>query len=208
MKLFKSKSVIPIYAIGVLWLAYAYFFPLYRISDYLIVCGLSIFLYLMAALIINTFFVKEEYKAIDTGDGYVDGLLISAVDNLEKMRLLRNSVWNENFRKHLQSLENDSHQIVEFIKKNPDKCLHVSQFFLYYLPSALKLAENYKELETQGRVGENHTEGLKKIEDFIPELVTAFHKILDDLLEDKVMEASVNIDVIEDMLQKDKYLKE
>jgi 5-bromo-4-chloroindolyl phosphate hydrolysis protein len=208
VKLIKSKSVIPIYSIGLLWLVYSYFFPLYRISDYFIVSLLSLLLYLAVCLVINTFFVKKEYRSIDTGDAYTDELLVSALDNLEKLRLLRSAIWNDNLRKQVQSLENDSRQIVEFIKSNPDKCLHVSQFFLYYLPATLKLVNNYKELEARGQVGKNHTEGIKKIEDFIGELVTAYHKILDDLCEDKVMETSINIDVIEDMLQQDKYLKE
>jgi hypothetical protein len=60
----------------------------------------------------------------------------------------------------------------------------------------------------QGQVGDNHTIGMKKIEEFMNELVVAYHKILDDLCEDKVMETAIDIDVMEKMLQQDEYLKE
>lgn len=208
MKIIKSKSVVPIYSIGLLWLAYSFFFPLYRMSDYVIVFILSFLLYLLVSFGISSAFAKKGYKNIDTGDSYIDEMLITAMDNLERIRLLQNALWNENIRKQIQSLENDSYKIVEFIKNNPDKSSQASQFFLYYLPTTVKLITNYKELEMQGQVGDNRSMGLQKIESFMNELVTAYHKILDDIYEDKVMETSIDIDVMEKMLQQDRYLKE
>jgi 5-bromo-4-chloroindolyl phosphate hydrolysis protein len=201
----KSKSVVQFYLIGLLWLAYAFLFPLYRITDYLIVSILSILLFFFSSYIIST---RKGYENINTGDSYIDEMLITAIDNLEKLRLIRNAIGNENLRKQIKDLDNDSHQIIEFVKKYPDRCSKVSQFFLYYLPTTLKLINNYKELEMQGQVGDNHTIGMKKIEEFMNELVVAYHKILDDLCEDKVMETSIDIDVMEKMLQQDEYLKE
>ncbi len=194
--------------IGLIWLAYAFLFPLYRLSDYVIVIILSFIIYLSVSGIINRFFIKEEYKAVDTGDAYIDELLISALDNLTRMKALRHAIQNDGVKNQIESLENDSYQLIGYIKRYPDKYTKVSQFFLYYLPSTLKLINNYQELEGIGQVGENHSSGMKKTEKFLTELVGVYHKVLDDLLKDKVMEASVDMDVMEEMLQKDKYLSE
>jgi 5-bromo-4-chloroindolyl phosphate hydrolysis protein len=158
-------------------------------------------------LVIPTLFPRKGYEGINTKDPYTDEMLITAIDNLEKLRLIRNAIENEKVRKQIQDLDSDTHKIIELIKKYPDKCSKVSQFFLYYLPTTVKLINNYKELEMQGQVGENHSKGMEKMEGFMNELVIAYRKILDDLSEDKVMEASIDIDVMEKMLQQDEYLK-
>jgi 5-bromo-4-chloroindolyl phosphate hydrolysis protein len=161
-------------------------------------------LYVSVAFVIVNFFTKK--TGIDTGDSYTDELLNTALEHLEKIRLLRSAIWNDSLRSQIESLEKDAHQIIEVIKKYPDKMVHISQFFLYYLPSTLKLINNYKELEGEGRAGTNHTAGMEKIEGFMGELVTAYHKVLDDLYKDQVMETSINIEVMEKMLRQDEYL--
>jgi 5-bromo-4-chloroindolyl phosphate hydrolysis protein len=163
---------------------------------------------LFAAFAIPSLSIKKEYKSIDTGDSYTDEMLISTIDNLEKIRLLRNAISNETVRKQIGILENDSLQIMEYIKTHPDKGIKISQFFLYYLPTTVKLINNYKELEKQEQVGVNHTTGMEKIEGFMKELVTAYHKVLDDLYEDKVMETLIDIKVMDEMLHMDKYVEE
>ncbi len=207
MKKIKCKSVFPIYLIGVLWLVYAFLFPLYKISDYMIVLGLSFILYLSASYIINLFF-ENRGRYINTGDNYADEQLVTAIGHLDRLRLLRNLIGNDIFRKQVESLENDSYHIIEFIKKYPDKSLKVSQFFLYYLPTTLRLIENYMELENQGQVGNNHIEGMKRMEGFMSELVVAYHQVLDDLCEDEVMEADIDMEVMKKMLQQDNYLED
>ena len=205
MKKIKYKIVIPFFLIGVLWLVYVNLFPIYRISDYMIVLGLSLILYVSSSYIINLF-IKNKGRYFNTGDDYADEQLGIAFGHLDRMGLLRSMIGNKVFRKQIESLESDSHQIIEFIKKYPDKSSKISQFFLYYLPTTLKLIEDYKELETRGQIGSNHIEGLKRMEEFMGELVVAYHQVLDELCEDKVMETAIDIEVMKKMLQQDNYL--
>ncbi|MGF7145383.1 5-bromo-4-chloroindolyl phosphate hydrolysis protein [Anaerotaenia torta] len=207
MKIRKSKSVVPVYLVGLLWIVYACLFPLYRMADFLIAGILSVLLYFIAAFAIPSFFVNKKYKNIDTGDSGTDEMLITAVDHLERMRLLRNTIVNNNIRKQIEAIENTSHQIIAYIKKYPDKGPKVSRFFSYYLPTTLNLINNYKELEMQEQAGDNRTMGMKKIEDFMNELVIAYRKVIDDLNEDKVMETIIDIEVMDEMLQMDRYIK-
>lgn len=175
--------------------------------DFLIAGILSILLYLIAAYVIPTLFVNKKYKNINSGDSYIDDMLISAKDNLDRIRLLRNAISNDNVKKQIGAIENYSHQIIEYIKKYPSKGSKISQFFLYYLPTTVKLIDNYKELEIQGQIGVNQATGMQKIEEFMNELVIAYNKVLDDLNEDKVMETLIDIEVMDKMLQMDQYTK-
>lgn len=206
MKVTKNKSVVPVYVVGIIWLIYAFLFPLYRSKDFLIVSLLSLALYLLVSFGRNLVLAKKGYQIIGTKDVYVDELLLSAFEELEKLRLLRNSIWNDEVRKQISSMERDARLLLEYVIKYPDKGYKATQFFQYYLPVSTKLINNYRELEQHGRVGKNHTLGMNKIESFLNELVTAYHKVLDDLYEDKVMEASIDIEVMKKMLRQDNYL--
>ncbi|MFT4142945.1 MAG: 5-bromo-4-chloroindolyl phosphate hydrolysis family protein [Mobilitalea sp.] len=203
----KSKSVMPIYSVGFLWIIYALLFPLYRLTDYFIVVVLSLFLYLLSAFAVPTLFARKVVKDTNTGDTFLDEMLVEALDNVEKIRLIQNTIWKESIRKYIENMMNDTQRIIEYVKKNPDKSNNVSQFFYYYLPETVKIINSYKELETLGQAEENQSMTILKTEEFMSELVMVYHKILDDVYEDKMLETSINIDVMKKMLQQDSYLK-
>ncbi|MGL6220284.1 MAG: 5-bromo-4-chloroindolyl phosphate hydrolysis family protein [Lacrimispora sphenoides] len=207
MKITKCKSVIPIYLTGLLWFLYSLMFPLYRLWDYFIVLILSFFLHLSAS-VISSRLTKKRYQGIDTGDWNVNDVLLTALDNLEKMRQIQSTIQNEEIRKQVQSLEDDSRQIVGFIRNNPQKYSKASRFFQYYLPETVKLLHNYAEMEIQGQKAENRSTGLQNIADFLKQLVTVYHKIRDNIYEDKVLESSIDIEVMETMLRQDGYLND
>lgn len=207
VKIIKSKSVITVYSVGFLWIMYAILFPLYRLTDYFIVVVLSIFLYLLTVFVIPTLFARKVVKDTNTGDTSLDEMLVEALDNLERLRLKQTYIKEDNIRKHIDSIMGDTQRIIEFVKNNPDRSSNASQFFYYYLPETVKIIASYKELELLGQE-ENQSISIIKMKEFISELVTAYHKILDNVYEDKVMETSINIDVMKKMLQQDSYLKE
>jgi 5-bromo-4-chloroindolyl phosphate hydrolysis protein len=206
VKIIKSKSVIPIYSVGFLWIIYAILFPLYRLTDYFIVVVLSLFLYLLTSFAMPSLFARKVVKDTNTGDVFLDEMLVEALDNLEKIRLVQNNILKESIRKHIESMIDDTQSIIDFVKNNPDKSSNASQFFYYYLPETVKILNSYKELETSGQAEENQSMSILKMEEFIRDLETAYHKIRDNVYEDKAMETSINMDVMKKMLQQDSYL--
>lgn len=206
VKIIKSKSVIPIYSVGFLWIIYAILFPLYRLTDYFIVVVLSLFLYLLTSFAMPSLFARKVVKDTNTGDVFLDEMLVEALDNLEKIRLVQNNILKESIRKHIESMIDDTQSIIDFVKNNPDKSSNASQFFYYYLPETVKILNSYKELETLGQAEENQSMSILKMEEFIRGLETAYHKIRDNVYEDKAMETSINMDVMKKMLQQDSYL--
>ena len=207
MKITKYKSVIPIYLTGLLWFLYSLMFPLYRLWDYLIVLILSIIIHLSAS-VISSRLTHKRYHGIDTGDWNLNDVLLTAMANLEKMRQIKSTIQNEEIRIQIQSFEDDSRQIVEFIRNNPKRYSKASRFFQYYLPETVKLLHNYAEMEIQGQNAESRSAGLQNIADFLMQLVTIYHKIRDNIYEDKVLESSIDIEVMETMLRQDGYLND
>lgn len=73
----------------------------------------------------------------------------------------------------------------------------------YYLPEALKLLQRYSELEQEEIQGENIRSAMRKIEDVMEKVTSAFETRLDDLYQDDMMDIASDIAVMEQMMAKD-----
>ncbi len=206
MKIFKSRSVLPIYTVGLVWLAYALLFPLYRMADYAGAALISAIAYILVSYLVTALGINK-YQNVDTGDPNTDEMIIGALKNVERMRLVRNSIQNEKARSAIQDLEQTAGLILEHIRSNREKASKVSQFFLYYLPTTVTLLARYQQMELPGQTGNHLREGKQELEEFLDKLVEAYHNILDQLFGDHAMGVSIDIDVLEQMLRQDNYLK-
>ncbi len=70
----------------------------------------------------------------------------------------------------------------------------------YYLPMTVKLLNAYEEMDSQPVQGENITSSKKEIEETIDTLNVAFEKLLDSIFEDRAMDVSSDISVLNTVL--------
>ena len=70
----------------------------------------------------------------------------------------------------------------------------------YYLPTTIKLMEQYVTLQNQSLKTENITEGMQKIEDLLDKVIIAFQRQLDALFEADVVDITADIRVMEQMM--------
>lgn len=70
----------------------------------------------------------------------------------------------------------------------------------YYLPTTIKLLEQYVVLQNQGMRMGNIDEGMKKIEDMLDKVIVAFQRQLDSLFESSVVDITADIQVMEQMM--------
>ena len=84
--------------------------------------------------------------------------------------------------------------------KHPEKLKQIRQFLNYYLPTTIKLMEQYVTLQNQSVKTENITEGMQKIEDLLDKVIVAFQRQLDALFESDVVDITADIRVMEQMM--------
>ena len=65
-------------------------------------------------------------------------------------------------------------QIFDCVRQHPKKLSQIRQFLNYYLPTTIKLMEQYVTLQNQNVKTENITEGMQKIEDLLDKVIVAF----------------------------------
>ena len=86
------------------------------------------------------------------------------------------------------------------MKEHPEKLKQIRQFLNYYLPTTIKLMEQYVTLQNQSVKTENITDGMQKIEDLLDKVIVAFQRQLDALFESDVVDITADIRVMEQMM--------
>ena len=94
-------------------------------------------------------------------------------------------------------------KIFAHLKEHPEKENQLRSFLNYYLPTTLKILHAYAQLEDQDVDGENITSAMERIENMMDKVVEGFEKQLDKLFQDSNLDIATDVQVLEQMLNKD-----
>lgn len=94
-------------------------------------------------------------------------------------------------------------KIFAYQKQSPSRAGQLRTFLNYYLPTTLKILKAYARMEDQGVEGENIRTAKARIEGMMDKVVEGFENQLDQLFRDDVLDVTTDIQVLEQMLEKD-----
>lgn len=116
-----------------------------------------------------------------------------------KIRQINNALPDPDISAKLDSLENITKKIFDYVRQHPDKQPQIRKFMRYYLPTTLKLIEAYLELEDHGSITE--VEKTKaEIRTALSSINKAFEKLFSSLLQNDLLNLSADISALESML--------
>ncbi|MCL2857414.1 MAG: 5-bromo-4-chloroindolyl phosphate hydrolysis family protein [Oscillospiraceae bacterium] len=200
-----KKSASPIYAFGFVWAAYAFFFPFYRPLDLalaFVVAAVAFFQVSWSsparAVILEV--VAPIPEPVQTGNQALDDMLIAVSGHMQTLHRLERSI-SAPVDERVRDLIRTTEQIVEQVKKHPQKARDIRQFMGYTLPTTINLLQSYEELCAQPVEGKNITASKKKIEGMMCTIADAFHRQLDALFADKALNIEVELEVMSQMLK-------
>lgn len=205
MRELKIKPVIPVYIAGLVWVLCVLALPMYRWYDLAIAAGISLLAYKISSILIpvKTILVESKPEPINTGNSELDEILNAGNAYMTELSNFNAKIVNEKINRQVNEMMSITKHIFDFITKNPLKVRQIRQFMNYYLPTAVKLLNNYNELQKQGSKGENIVSAMKKIEGVMDKIIDVFKKVLDDLFMDKALDISVDIEVLEKMIKEE-----
>lgn len=152
---------------------------------------------------LNSYHEREKAESIheNTSQDSPKTELNSVIENGEKyiakIDSINCSLRGNDIYPKITEMSTITKNIIDTIRKNPNKLPLVKKFFNHYLPISLKLINSYKELNNQTIEGENIKKAKIEIEKSIDLINTAFKKLLDNLFEDVVLDVSSDISVLE-----------
>ena len=220
----KNRSVAPIYALGLTVLGYSLLFTLGSVGDYIKCALLAWVVYLLVGGIVKKDRPAQEARAEETppreappkqeppkeappqpadepaADPELAALLRRGREAVRRIQELNDAIPDYRMSAKLKQIEILTSSILSQVEKKPDKRREVRQFMDYYLPTTIKLLEQYVSLQDVGLPGENITTGMARIEAMLDKVIVAFQKQLDGLFARDVVDITADIQVMEQMM--------
>ena len=122
---------------------------------------------------------------------------------LAQIRDLNDRIADEHLSAQMDRMEQVAGRIFRLIEEDENKRAAAGTFLSYYLPTTLKLLENYATFEEAGVSGENLSQAKAKIEKTMDSIVAGFEHQLDELYRTDAMDIDSDIRVMETMLRRD-----
>ncbi len=141
---------------------------------------------------------KPEPKT--TGNAELDEVLRQGETSIAEIRRLNDEIPDFKISAQLKQLEILTERIFDFVRQHPEDVRQIRQFLNFYLPTTIKLLQQYVVLQGQGMRMGNIDEGMKKIEDMLDKVIVAFQTQLDSLFESDVVDITADIQVMERMM--------
>lgn len=211
-----KRSVIPIYAIGLTWLAYAALFSFRGTGSYLGCAILSAIVYVAAkAAFPDKSYVaageagkKDESKPEQpkpTGNPEIDALIKERDRALSEMHRLNDAISDEKISAQINHLEEVTRKIMDHVAANPKKLPQIRRFMDYYLPTTLKILNAYDRMDSTGVSGSNIDTTKAKVEAMMETITQAYDKQLDSLFGEEALDISTDITVMENLLAREGF---
>ena len=207
MREIKIKSVGPIYAVAVSWLLYSVFFPLYRLSDFVICIVVAVLVYMVSKKIFKPKIIHVEEpvpvpEPVRYGEA-VDAIIAEGSLAQQEMGRLYKSIKDPGVRAKISELMRISDKIVEDAKHDPSDVPQIKKFLSYYLPTTIKLLNTYDRMGSQGIDGSNISGTMSRIEDMLDTAIDAYKKQLDSLFANQALDIETDIEVMNAMLTRE-----
>jgi len=219
----RPKLVAPIYAFAFTW----FFFALIgiAINDLTDVFVMIFFAFGAAAIAycISAFvrwLRRNSYKTAEapppappiattpkTGHREVDAFVKEGLALIAELEAAKSGIQNRTVVRRTNEVVEISQKIIEKLQRQPEVLPAAKRFFNYYLPTTNKLVINYGYLENQGITGGHIANTMKKIESSLYKLTGAYESQLDSLFSRTALDLETDIEVLENILQKEGLLQ-
>ena len=121
-------------------------------------------------------------------------------ESIAEIRRLNDEIPDFKISAQLKQPEILTEKIFAFVEQHPEDVRQIRQFLNFYLPTTIKLLQQYVVLQNQEMRMGNIDEGMQKIENMLENVIVAFQKQLDSLFESDVVDITADIQVMEQLM--------
>ena len=197
-------------------LLYALFFPLYRLSDWLLCSALALLIGKVVGVMAQGPDLTTHNKPQPnqrgempveelplSGNADADEVIAKGQQILHQIRAENDAIADEVLSGQMDELERLCAQIFKTVAEKPNKAPQIRKFMNYYLPTTLKMLGSYHTMDSRGVSVTDMTHARSETIRGMNMILTACQKQLDNLYKDTMLDVSTDIDVLEQMLRRD-----
>ena len=130
-------------------------------------------------------------------------IVAEGMEYIRHLRDLNDRIEGEAISEKLYQLENLLKEIFDRVQEHPEQMHRMHKLMDYYLPTMLKLVEQYAEFDEISSPGEDILDAKKEIEKTLDMINQAFVTLLNNLFRDAAFDASADAQVLQTMLAKE-----
>ncbi|MCD7887784.1 MAG: 5-bromo-4-chloroindolyl phosphate hydrolysis family protein [Clostridiales bacterium] len=196
-----TRNAAPVYAIAVVWLIGTFLVGVHSIAGYLVLAALSAAAFLVGRKTWPDTVEEVEVPEPEPADPELAALKKERDRAISEIRRLNDNIADPGISRQIDHIESTTRKIFDYILEKPEKKGQVRTFLNYYLPTTIKLLNEYDRMDNLGVSGENIDSAKRKIAGMLDSVCAAFDKQLDALFSDTAMDVSAEITVLEQMMQ-------
>ena len=133
----------------------------------------------------------------------IDPILEEGDRALDEMRRLKSTIRDPEVQNKIDQIMEITEKISEDAIEDPSDIPQIKKFFRYYLPTTIKLLNAYDRMSSQGIEGENIDKSIANINEMLDVAIAAYKKRLDSLFENQALDIETDIDVMNQMLERE-----
>ena len=205
-----NSKVAGLTAFGAVLILYALIFPFHKPLHFILGGGLAA----LAGWVVKTMATpmkgldksgksKEAMNVTIIEDEYARGVVEKGVEMLDRFKAEKAAINEYVFSRRIDSIRESLDKVLRQIIDDPDKAHRIRKMNSYYLPTALKLLEGYRDAKQQGASYMTVSQTREDVLSTLDQLGDALNQVLDAMLKDDLEDMDVEIDVFERMLKSD-----
>jgi 5-bromo-4-chloroindolyl phosphate hydrolysis protein len=121
-------------------------------------------------------------------------------DYISRFHTLNNDIPGIEISAKLDRFEGLLREIFERVKEHPEQMSRIGELMDYYLPTAAKLVEAYREYDSVSEPGKEIVSAKRDIENTIDTINSAMSKLLNKLFKDSVLDVTTDAQVLKTVL--------
>ena len=135
----------------------------------------------------------------------VDKVLNDAKSKNKLILDMSNKIDDEEVVKYLKEINSTTNKIINTVNKNHKKIKQSEKFFTYYLPMTVGIVNKYDEIENQRLSSSESIAFFENANKTLCEINNSFKKILDNMYESDIENASADMKVLNNILKSDGF---
>ena len=149
---------------------------------------------------------KTVFNAFDkVDDKNIDKVLNDAKKKNKYILDMVKRIDDNDVKTYLKSINSTVNKIINTVSTNKKKIKQSEKFFTYYLPITVGIVGKYDEIENQKLSSKDAKKFFESAHDSLKEIDISFKKILDNLYESDIIDASADMKVLNNILKSDGF---
>ena len=142
-----------------------------------------------------------------SGNEQVDQLISQGQEMLREIRAANDAIPDPELSRQMYELEDKCVQIFRTVSEKPASVGQIRKFMSYYLPTTLKMLRSYRQMADAGVSEGDLANARVALRRGMDTVLTACQKQLDNLYRDTMLDFSTDIEVMEQMLKRDGFVR-